>query len=524
MRIPLTNPMWQNIVEKVINKMNALLQMEGICKSFSGMQVLDHVCFELFSGEVHALLGENGAGKSTLIKVLGGVYSRDSGEIFVNGEKAEITDVSSAGNYDISIIHQELMLAPDLSVAENIFMGHPILSRFRTVNMTEMEKQAQKLLEESGLAVRAEQLVGELNIAQRQMIEIVRAISFGAKIIVMDEPTSSLAEDEVETLFAAIRRLKERGVGIIYISHRMSELDAIADRVTVLRDGKYIATVSMAETTHEKLVSLMVGRDLESFYTKHANFTDEVILQVDHLVSGKTVKDVSFSLRKGEVLGFAGLIGAGRSEVMKCLFGLATQDGGTIYLDGRPIRIKNVKQAVSLGFGMVPEDRKNEGIFGVQGLRANTTVEVMDQFLKYGRYDAEKEYQLTKEYVDDVMAAKYSSLEQPISDLSGGNQQKIIFSRWLLSTKRILILDEPTRGIDITTKTEIYRLIDRLTKEGLSVILVSSELQELISMSDRIVVMSHGFSSGILDREEFSQEKIMTYATMEIDGKKERDS
>lgn len=495
--------------------MSAILQMENINKSFATVRVLQDVNFSLLAGEVHALLGENGAGKSTLIKVLGGIYTKDSGNILIDGEPVQITDVNSARHYGISIIHQELMLASNLSIAENIFAGRELMTRFGTVDLKQMEEKAQKMLDDFDLPLRSTELICKLNIAQRQMVEIVRAISFGAKIIVMDEPTSSLSENEVLLLFDAIRRLKESGVGIIYISHRMSELDVVADRVTVLRDGEYIDTVEMKNTTHEHLISLMVGRSIDTFYVKHSHYTDDVILDVQHLRSGKMVQDVSFQLKKGEVLGFAGLVGAGRSEVMECLFGLRKPEAGEIALDGKKIKISSVRDAIHYGLGLVPEDRKQEGIFPVQGIRSNSSVEVMDQFLRHGRYDSEKEYGLIKKYLDDVLDTKYNDLEQPIASLSGGNQQKVIFSRWLLSTKRILILDEPTRGIDVKTKTEIYRLIDQLTENGLTVILVSSELPELINMSDRIVVMSHGYTTGELTKDEFSQEKIMMYATME---------
>lgn len=496
--------------------MNALLQMENINKSFASVHVLQNVNFQLLAGEVHALLGENGAGKSTLIKILGGIYAKDSGTIRINGQTAKITDVQSARRYGISIIHQELMLAPDLSVAENIFVGHELTTKLGTVDLRRMEAQSQRMLDEFNLSLRATDQIGKLNIAQRQMVEIVRAISFGARIIVMDEPTSSLSENEVNLLFDAILRLKNSGVGIVYISHRMSELDAVADRVTILRDGQYIDTVEMKNTNHEKMISLMVGRSIETFYVKHLHNPQKVILQVEHLASGSMVKDVSFTLKEGEVLGFAGLVGAGRSEVMECLFGLSRVEAGEIRLDGKPYKASNVGQAIHQGFGLVPEDRKSEGIFPVLSIRYNTSVEVMDQFLRRGRYHAQKEYSLTKKYLDDVLETRYADLEQPIARLSGGNQQKVVFSRWLLSTKRILILDEPTRGIDVKTKTEIYRLIDNLTEQGLTVILVSSELPELINMSDRIVVMSHGHTTGVLERAEFSQEKIMMYATMEV--------
>ena len=496
--------------------MNPMLQMININKSFATVPVLQDVSFSLLAGEVHALVGENGAGKSTLIKILGGVYSRDSGDILIDGEEADINDVPSARSYGISIIHQELMLAPNISIAENIFLGHEIITKLGLVDTCKMEEKAQEMLDGFNLSLRATDKISQLNIAQRQMIEIVRSISFGAKIIVMDEPTSSLSEKEVNVLFDAILRLKKSGVGIIYISHRMSELDAVADRVTVLRDGHYIDTVEMKETDHEKLVSLMVGRSMETFYVKHPHFSEKIILEVEHIKSGSMVKDVSFTLRQGEVLGFAGLVGAGRSEMMNCLFGLAEVETGKIFLDGNPISMRNVREAIQMGFGMVPEDRIQEGIFPVQSIRYNTTIEVLDHFLGSGMYNAEKEYELAKKYLDEVLATRYSSLEQTIASLSGGNMQKVIFSRWLLSTKRILILDEPTRGIDVKTKADIYRLIDNLTEQGLTIMLVSSELPELINMSDRIVVMSRGYTTGILAKEEFSQEKIMTYATMEM--------
>ena len=496
--------------------MGVLLKMEHINKSFSGVKVLQDVGLTLERGEVHALLGENGAGKSTLIKILGGVYTKDSGSIQIDGEEAKISDVYSARQYGISIIHQELMLAPDLSIAENLFVGREPRTRISTINMPKMEAEAQKMLDEAELDLKATDKIHTLTIAQRQMVEIVRAISFGAKIIVMDEPTSSLSENEVDILFEAIKRLRNSGVGIIYISHRMSELDIVADRVTVLRDGHSIETVNMNETTHERLIALMVGRSIESFYVKHHHATDHVILEVKNLRSEPMVKDASFQLRKGEVLGFAGLVGAGRSELMACLFGLSRMEEGQVLLDGKLVKLTTVTEAVEAGLGMVPEDRKQMGIFPVQNLCMNTTVEVMDQFLRHGRYDSAKELELTKKYLDEVMETKYASLLQPIASLSGGNQQKVIFSRWLLSTKRILILDEPTRGIDVKTKTEIYRLIDSLTEQGLSVILVSSELPELINMSDRIVIMSHGYTTGLLERKDFSQETIMKYATMEM--------
>lgn len=492
--------------------MQPLLKMNDICKSFSGVQVLSDVSLELKAGEVHALLGENGAGKSTLIKILCGAYSKDKGNIFVDGQEITITDVESAKKHGIRVIHQELMLIPYMTIAENIFLGQEPKNKMGLVDTDKMNNLAKEYLENVDLDLDPTQYVETLNIAQRQMVEITRAISFGAKIIVMDEPTSSLTEREVEVLFGAIRKLKEKNVGIIYISHRMSELDEITDRITVMRDGEYISTVITKETSHDELVSLMVGRALENLYMKNNNARDEKILEVKNLSSGKLVKNVSFDLKKGEVLGFSGLVGAGRSETMQCIFGLTKKSGGTIAIEGNEVEIGSVKEAIKAGIGLVPEDRKKEGIFPVQGIRFNATVEVMNEFLKNGMYNSAKELELVKKYVDDVMYTKYATIEQPIGTLSGGNQQKVIISKWLLATKKILILDEPTRGIDIKTKSDIYHLIDKLTEQGLSIIFISSEMPELINMCDRIVVMNQGVSTGVLDKSEFSQETIMKLA------------
>lgn len=496
--------------------MEQLLKMDGISKSFSDVTVLDDVKLEVKAGEVHALLGENGAGKSTLIKILGGAYTKDGGVIYVDGEKADITNVESAKKYGIRVIHQELMLIPYMTIAENVFLGQEPKTKLGTVDTERMNAETAKFLASLELNLRPDQLVGRLNIAQQQMVEIIRAISFGAKIIVMDEPTSSLTDTEVDVLFQAVEKLKKKGVGIIYISHRMSELDVIADRITVMRDGKYIDTVVTKETDHDKLVGLMVGRMLGDLYEKHNHSADEVVLKVENLSSGKEVRDVSFDLHKGEVLGFSGLVGSGRSEAMACIFGLRKQESGKIFLNGNEVKINSVKDAMSHGIGLVPEDRKKEGIYAIQGIRFNTTIEVLQEFLKGGHYDLYKEIALTKEYVDTVMQTKYAGLEQPIGRLSGGNQQKVIISRWLLATRNILILDEPTRGIDVKTKSDIYHLIDKLTADGLSIIFISSEMPELINMCDRIVVMNHGCTTGILAREEFTQERIMELSTREL--------
>lgn len=496
--------------------MARLLEMNNICKSFSGVQVLKNNHLDLEAGEVHALLGENGAGKSTLIKILGGVYTKDSGQIFVEGKEVFITDVESAKQNGIRIIHQELMLIPHMSVAENIFLGQEPKTKSGIIDKEKMNRQSEEFIRAMGLTINPQQMLGSLNIAQQQMVEIIRAISFGAKIIVMDEPTSSLTDNEVEALFASIQQLTKKGVGIIYISHRMAELDRIAHRITIMRDGEYITTVDAKKTTHDQWVAAMVGRELGSLYDKHDHSTAEIILKVEHLASGKEVLDVNFELRKGEILGFSGLVGSGRSEAMSCIFGLRKKDHGRILIEGKEVHIRCVKDAMDAGIGFVPEDRKQSGIFPIQGIRFNTTIEVLNRFLHLGRYNKKKELELAREFVDGVMQTKYAGMEQEIQNLSGGNQQKIIISRWLLVTEKILILDEPTRGIDVKTKSDIYHLMDALTEKGYSILFISSEMPELINMCDRIVVMNQGHTAGILNREEFDQERILSYATKEI--------
>ncbi len=500
--------------------MSILLRMKDVCKEFPGVKALEDVQLEVAEGEVHALLGENGAGKSTLIKVLGGIYIKDKGQIWINGREAEIRTVEDARKYGISIIHQELMMVPHLSVAENIFLGQEKTGSLGTVHLRRQEKEAQKLLDDFGLDVSADTLLGALTIAQQQMVEIVRAVSFGARIIVMDEPTSSLSNKEVDKLFDTVRNLKKQGIGIIYISHRMSELDEIADRVTILRDGKYIATVKAKDTTREQLVSLMVGRELSGYYTKTDTVRDEVILEVKDLSDGNMVKNVSFDLRRGEILGFAGLVGAGRTEALQNIFGLTKRVRGSVRFFGEEVNFKTPREAMRAGIGLVSEDRKKLGLFPDQSVRFNMTIGVLEKFIRCLHYNRAGERQITQEYIDK-METKVASMEQMISGLSGGNQQKVIIGRWLLAADKLLILDEPTRGVDVMAKAEIYEIMNHLAAQGLAIIMISSELPELINMSDRVVVMSHGISTGILERDELDQEKIMMLATKEPDLQEE---
>jgi ribose transport system ATP-binding protein len=487
--------------------------MEGVTITFPGVKALEDARFELKSGEVHAVLGENGAGKSTLIKILGGIYHPGSGEIFIDGKKAVITNVHDAQTMGISIIHQELMLVPDMTIAENIFLGKEINGKI-FLNSKEMEVQAQKLLDDAELNLKANTKLRRLSIANQQMVEIIRAISFGARIIVMDEPTSSLSDKEVAVLFDRIRRLKNMGIGIIYISHRISEFDEIADRITVLRDGKYIGTVETKSTDRNDLIAMMVGRELKNFYTKDSADGGETILEVEHLSDGDMVKDVSFSVRRGEILGFAGLVGAGRSEAMKCLFGLRKKTSGVIKIDGKEVSIPNVRSALKRGLGLIPENRKTEGLYPVRNIRFNSSIVVLDQFIRGISVNNRREQEIADMYCTK-MKVKTPTLDQIIGKLSGGNQQKVIIGRWLAANPKVLILDEPTRGIDVSAKAEIYAIINELTKEGVSIILISSELPEIINMSDRVVVMNHGHIAGIIESG-FTQEKIMHLATLDI--------
>lgn len=488
----------------------ALLEMKHIHKRFPGVYALKDVNLELQRGEVHALLGENGAGKSTLIKVLGGIYSADEGEIIIEGRKVSIQGVKDAQENGISIIHQELVLVPYMTVAENIFLGRePMKSGF--VDKKKMNEEAQVLLDAYDMKIRATRLVKDLTIAQQQMVEIVKAISYRSRILVMDEPTSSISDKEVAFLFETMRNLTKKGVGIIYISHKMSELEEICDRVTVLRDGEYVGTKVVKETSKDALIAMMVGRELTNYYVRDFQEPGEVVLKCEGISDGKLAKDVDFELRKGEIVGFAGLVGAGRSEVMKSIFGLMPKSQGTIYIEGKKVTIKSPIDAIRHGIALVPEDRKLEGLYKVQSVRFNSTIEVLQDFIKGIFVNGEKEREITQNYIDK-MATKTPSQEQMIGNLSGGNQQKVLIGRWLATHPKILILDEPTRGVDVGAKSEIYSIMNELVKEGMSIIMISSELPEILGMSDRIYVMAHGKLKGCIGHEEATQEAIMKFA------------
>ena len=488
----------------------ALLEMKHIHKKFPGVYALKDINFELRTGEVHALLGENGAGKSTLIKVLGGIYTADEGEIIINGKKVNIDGVKAAQANGVAIIHQELVLVPYMTVAENIFLGRePMSSGF--VDKKKMNHDAQKLLDDYQMGIQANQLIKELTIAQQQMVEIVKAISYNSKILVMDEPTSSISDKEVAFLFKTMRSLTSKGVGIIYISHKMSELEEICDRVTVMRDGQTVGTRVVKETNKDALIALMVGRELTNYYTRDFLEPGEVILKCEHISDGKMAKDASFELHKGEIIGFAGLVGAGRSETMKAIFGLAPHATGDVYVKGEKVKIKSPIDALKYGIALVPENRKEEGLYKVQSVRFNSTIEVLGSFIRHLHVDGKKEEEITQKYID-MMKTKTPSQDQIIGNLSGGNQQKVIIGRWLATEPDILILDEPTRGVDVGAKAEIDAIMNELVKQGMSIIMISSELPEIINMSDRIYVMNEGRVTGCLDHDTVTQESIMTLA------------
>ena len=494
-----------------------LLEMKNICKSFPGVKALQNVDFQLKSGEIHALLGENGAGKSTLIKVLGGIYIAEEGQIFIDGKQAAITGVNSARANGISIIHQELVLVPYMTVAENIFLGREPMGSFG-VNKSKMSADAQKMLDRFDLGIDADSLIADLSIAQQQMVEIVKAISFNCRILVMDEPTSSISDREVNALFEIMHNLAAQGVGIIYISHKMSELDEVCDRVTVLRDGCYVGTRVVKDTPRDELIAMMVGRELDQYYTRDHVENTEVVLKCENLSDGKKkrsrVKNVSFEVRKGEIVGFAGLVGAGRSETMQCIFGLTSGSSGDVYINGQKAHIRTAVDAMKLGIAMVPENRKLEGLYHVQSVKFNSTIEVLEKFINSLMVNSRLEEQITQEFIDK-MRTKTPSQEQRVANLSGGNQQKVMIGRWLATDPKILILDEPTRGVDVGAKAEIYEIMNELTKQGVSIIMISSELPEIINMADRVYVMYEGRVTGCIPYQEVSQEAIMKLATLE---------
>lgn len=494
------------------------LEMYGICKTFPGAKVLNNVELKIEAGEVRALLGENGAGKSTLIKILGGIYSKDQGCgcIKINGREVEIGSVQDARSYGISIIHQEISLAENMSVADNLFMGQELLKKVRCfVDDNKMIKKAQQVIDSMGMDIDVRTKVGDLSIAKQQMVEICRALLYDSKLIVMDEPTSSLTQTEIEQLFNQIEKLKEKGIAIIYISHRMDEIFRVADSITVLRDGELIGTDLAANLDRDKLISMMVGRELMEVQKQDEKYEHaEECLAVKNL-KNKKLKDISFSLHKGEILGFAGLVGAGRTELARAIFGIDRLDSGEIFINGEKAIVRNPRDAIGKKIAYVPEDRKHEGLFLIHNIRYNISISVLQKFIKFIGINKTKEQAILDKH-RDLLSIKMTSGDQKVQQLSGGNQQKVLVSKWLATDPQILILDEPTRGIDVGAKAAIYRLIYNLSKQGVAIMLISSEMEEVINLSDRIVVMHEGEIAGELENRgttESMQEKIMLLAS-----------
>ena len=492
--------------------MTDLLTMEGINKSFSGVKVLENVQFSLRQGEVHALMGENGAGKSTLMKILSGIYSKDAGSIQIHGTESVASSPKTAQALGVAIIHQELNMIPDLSILENMFLGREFKwGRTGFVNWPKMRSEAKNYLQQLGMDLNPDRRVGELSVGQQQMVEIAKALSMHAKILVLDEPTAALTKREIEKLFQLIATLKTQGVGMIYISHRMEEIFQISDRITVLRDGRYIGTRDTNVTTMDELVQMMVGREIKERFPKVETEIGEERLRVEALSQEGKLYDINLSVRAGEILGISGLMGAGRSELAKVLFGVGKYQG-KILVNGQPAMIKNPADAIRAGMALITEDRKGEGLVPDLSVRENLALPNLRSLSRFGFIS----HRMEQDFVDDSiqkLKVKVHDSGQWVSSLSGGNQQKVVIGKWLATQPKVLILDEPTRGVDIGAKREIYDLMNQLVQKGVAIIMISSELPEVLGMSDRVLVMHEGRITGEFSRENATQETIMIAAT-----------
>ncbi len=492
-----------------------LVMMEGIEKSFPGVHALSQCQFELRSGEVHALVGENGAGKSTLMKVLSGVYKKDAGKIIYKGSEVDIPNPRAAQDLGICIIHQELNLMPHLTVAQNIFIGREPRQAVRFIlDEKELNRQTELLFASLHMNLDPRTRVSDLTVAKQQMVEIAKALSFNSDVLIMDEPTAALTESEIDDLFRMIRHLRDKGVGVVHISHRLEELKKISDRITVMRDGHYVNTVNTAEVSLDQVISMMVGRTIyESTPEVPEDRNQEVVLEVRNLNRGKEIKDVSFGLRRGEILGFAGLLGAGRTEVARAIFGADPIDSGSVFVHGKLVNINSPGDAVRAGIAYLSEDRKRYGLALGMDVKNNNALATFGNFLNaIGVVNEPKVREVASHYVNSL-SIKTPSLEQLVRNLSGGNQQKVVIGKWLTADTEILIFDEPTRGIDVGAKSEIYRLLNDLAQQGKAIIMISSELPEILRMSHRIIVMCEGRITGELLAGDADQEKIMKLAT-----------
>lgn len=521
------SPIWllsEEKGEEGRKSMEYVLELKNIYKSFPGVKVLEDVTLQVRPGEVHALMGENGAGKSTLMKILMGIYKADQGSIFLEGKETAMHGPKDAMSKGISMIHQELNTVLDMEVAENVFVGRELLKKgmekLKIVDIARMREETGRYFREMNIDIDPRAKMRTLSVAEMQLVEIVKAISLNSKIIVMDEPTSAITEKEAAVLFTQIERLKKQGVAIIYISHKMDEIFRISDTITVLRDGQWIGTKPAKELDNDMLIKMMVGRELTDIYPKDPVEIGDVILEVKNLSRGKKVRDASFSLRKGEVLGIAGLVGAGRSELVETIFGLYPKTGGQIFLHGKEVHIKNSADAIKNKMALITEDRKQTGLNLIVSVKENIASVSIGKLSTHGIVNDKKINEVSEKYIKELKI-KTPDGNAIVGNLSGGNQQKVVLAKWLLDEPDIIIFDEPTRGIDIGAKRDIYLLINNLAKEGKAVIVISSEMAEVMGICDRILVMAEGRINGEVRREEFSQEVIMGYASNITGGKQE---
>lgn len=484
-----------------------ILSMEGVTKSFPGVKALDSVSFKIERGTIHALVGENGAGKSTLIKVLAGIYHTEEGKVFLNGECVAFKTPHESRCAGIAVVHQEVKLAEPLSVTENLFVGNLIM-RGKLVDWKEMRRRALETITNLGVDIDVDAPVESLTVAKKQIVEICRAVNMNCKLLIMDEPSATLTDRELDIMFGIVKRLRREGITIIYISHRLDEVFQLADNVTVLRDGQHVETLPVSEVSREKLIALMVGRELGQEYPKVAAEQGGVILEVKNLTRKGVLYDISFHVRKGEVLGISGLVGAGRTELARAILGIDKIDSGEVHVRGKKVHYHSFREAIHDGLGLIPEDRKLQGLVQIFSVKRNVCMVSMDKIIKNGVVSEKLETQYAAEYSQKLRVAT-PTLDTQVQYLSGGNQQKVVVAKWLLQDSDILFLDEPTRGIDVGAKAEIYRLINDLVEQGRTVIMISSEMPEILGMCDRIVVLHEGRKMGELLREEATQEKIM---------------
>ncbi|MFC1959226.1 sugar ABC transporter ATP-binding protein [Chloroflexota bacterium] len=497
---------------------NPILELKNIEKSFPGVKALSDVHFDMYPGEVHALLGENGAGKSTLIKIASGVYQPDTGEILVDGQPTKLNNPRDAQKHGIATIHQELLLYPELSVAENVFMGHALRNRWGGIDWKQCRQQTREILASLNIHdMDVTRKVGALTVGNRQRVEIAKALSMNARVLIMDEPTAAITESDVKRLFEITELLKERGVGIVYISHRLNEIFAIADRATVLRDGKYINTKPVSETDESDLINMMVGRTIDNLFPKLDAKIGDVVLSVKNLQRKPLTNDINLEIRAGEIVGLAGLIGAGRSELAHCIFGITPAESGTIKVNGQEVKIRTPRQAMDQGIAYLPEDRGTQGLVREMDVCVNTSLTMLHELSRVTFIDRDAELKLAEETIERLAIRAYSP-HQIVGKLSGGNQQKIVVGKWLARQPKVLIMDEPTRGIDVGSKAEIHRLMSELALQGIAILMISSELPEVLAMSDRIVVMREGHVMGEFTRAEATQENIGAAMMSDVNG------